>query len=68
MNSLWCGPCKKIGPQFKEASKCKPSITFVTVDIDKCKETAMKNGVKSVPTLMAFVGTYVLNYIFCVTF
>uniref|UniRef100_A0AC35F1G5 Thioredoxin-like protein 1 n=1 Tax=Panagrolaimus sp. PS1159 TaxID=55785 RepID=A0AC35F1G5_9BILA len=55
--ATWCGPCKKIGPQFKEASKCKPSITFVTVDIDKCKETAMKNGVKSVPTLMAFVGT-----------
>jgi thiol-disulfide isomerase/thioredoxin len=54
--ATWCGPCKKIAPQFKEASKCKPSVTFVSVDIDKCKETAMKHNVKAVPTLIAFVG------------
>jgi thiol-disulfide isomerase/thioredoxin len=54
--ATWCGPCKKIAPQFKEASKCKPSITFCSVDIDKCQETAIKHGVKAVPMLVAFVG------------
>jgi len=50
----WCGPCKVIGPFFSDLSKRYPSLEYLKVDIEKCEQTAMKFGVRAVPTF-AFI-------------
>ena len=53
----WCGPCKMIGPALEEiASALGPKAKIVKLNIDENPNTAMKFGVRSIPTLIAFKG------------
>jgi thiol-disulfide isomerase/thioredoxin len=48
----WCGPCKRIHPQYKELAKQNNDVNFLHVDIDSTTES-MPNQVSdifSVPT------------------
>jgi thioredoxin 1 len=48
----WCGPCKRVHPQYKELAKKHNEINFLHVDIDSSSES-MPNQVSdiySVPT------------------
>jgi thioredoxin 1 len=52
----WCGPCKKLAPQFEYLSlqeKYK-NIIFCKVDVDEVNETADLCNVSSLPTIVAF--------------
>ena len=52
----WCGPCKKLVPQFEYLSlqeKYK-NIVFCKVDVDEVNETADLCNVSSLPTIVAF--------------
>lgn len=50
----WCGPCKIMGPVFKEASSEIEDVKFGKVDIEKDGELAQKFQVMNVPTLIFF--------------
>lgn len=49
----WCGPCKAIGPMIEELSKEYDGKAVVgKVDVDNNPETAMKYGIRNIPTIL----------------
>jgi len=50
----WCGPCKKIAPQYKALAQTNPRHRFVEVDIDELDDVAQKYGVMSIPHFSVF--------------
>ena len=54
----WCGPCKKIAPTLEQLARSTPpsKVLFYKVDVDRARELAAAQGVKSMPTLQFFKG------------
>ena len=51
----WCGPCKMIGPHLEEISaELSGKVKIVKLNIDENQQTAIKSGVRSIPTLIMF--------------
>ncbi|GMW07234.1 MAG: thioredoxin TrxA [Gammaproteobacteria bacterium] len=51
----WCGPCKMIAPVLDQvASEYAGKLRVAKVDVDSNQATAMRYGVRSIPTLMLF--------------
>ena len=51
----WCGPCKMIAPILDQvAEHFGEKVKICKINIDESEETAMKFGVRGVPTLMLF--------------
>lgn len=51
----WCGPCKIIGPTIEElAAAYEGRLKVAKVDVDENQQTALRFGVRSIPTLMIF--------------
>jgi len=51
----WCGPCKMIAPHLDEISKeLHGQVKIVKLNIDENQQTAIKYGVRSIPTLIMF--------------
>jgi thioredoxin 1 len=51
----WCGPCKMIGPHLEELSaELSGKVKIVKLNIDENQQTAIKYGVRSIPTLIMF--------------
>lgn len=49
----WCGPCRLIGPIIEELSVEYDGKAIVgKVNVDDSPETAMKYGVRSIPTIV----------------
>jgi len=58
----WCGPCKAIGPVVEElAEKFKDSVKIMKLNVDENQKTAVKYGVRSIPTLILFKDGKVLD-------
>jgi thioredoxin 1 len=53
----WCAPCKMVAPVLDElAGEYDGKIKFTKVDVDSNPQTAMKYGIRSIPTLLVFKG------------
>jgi thioredoxin len=53
--ATWCGPCKIIAPIVEEvASEYEGKAKIGKLDVDDNQETAIKYGVRSIPTLLIF--------------
>ena len=53
----WCAPCKMVAPVLDDlAIEYDGKIKFTKVDVDTNPETAMKYGIRSIPTLLVFKG------------
>ena len=50
----WCGPCKRFGPVFEEASRRHPDVVFGKVDTEVEQGLASEFQIRSIPTLNAF--------------
>ncbi len=53
----WCAPCKMVAPVIDDlAQEYDGKIKFTKVDVDVNPQTAMKYGIRSIPTLLVFKG------------
>lgn len=54
--AAWCGPCKMMAPQFAAAAKQLPNVRFAKVDTEAAQQTAAQFNIRSIPTMVMFVG------------
>ena len=53
--AAWCGPCKMIAPVVEElAGEYDGKVKIGKLDVDNNQQTAIKYGVRSIPTLLVF--------------
>jgi len=53
--AVWCGPCKIIAPVVEEiAAEYENKVKVGKLDVDENQQTAIKYGVRSIPTLLIF--------------
>jgi thioredoxin 1 len=53
--ATWCGPCKIIAPIVEEvANEYEGKAKIGKLDVDNNQQTAIKYGVRSIPTLLIF--------------
>ena len=51
----WCGPCKMIAPILEQlAGEYEGRLEIAKLDVEAAQSTAMKYGIRSIPTLMLF--------------
>ena len=51
----WCGPCRMVAPIVEElAEEYDGKVEFVKVNTDDNPNTAVKYGIRSIPTLLVF--------------
>jgi len=48
----WCGPCRAIEPRLAALSGKLPSVTFLGVDVDQCRNVTKAFGLRKVPTVV----------------
>ncbi|MCD6364780.1 MAG: thioredoxin [Planctomycetes bacterium] len=62
LGAEWCMPCRMIAPIVDElADEYAGKAKFCQVDIDVCREWAMKLDVRAVPTLVLFKDGAMVN-------
>lgn len=53
----WCGPCKVMAPVLDQlAAERRGSVLVTKLDTDKNQATALRFGVRGIPTLIVFSG------------
>ena len=53
--AAWCGPCRMIAPIIEElAGEYEGKIKIGKLDVDENQQTAIKYGVRSIPTVLFF--------------
>ena len=57
----WCGPCKTLIPRLENIEKDYPNVKFVKVDVDENMDIAMDMGIRSVPTVVIYDGTKIVD-------
>lgn len=51
----WCGPCRMVAPVVEElADEYAGKVDFVKLNTDDNPDTAVKYGIRSIPTLLVF--------------
>ena len=48
----WCGPCKKLGPEFSDLSNKYENITFLKVNSDEAADLCSHYEVSALPTVI----------------
>jgi thioredoxin 1 len=54
----WCGPCKQLGPTMEGL---RNQINYTKIDVDQDQESAIKYGVRNIPTLILLENGEVKN-------
>ena len=61
----WCGPCRMVAPELEKlAGQVGERASFVKVNVDEARDTAIKYGIMSIPTIAKFEdGTLVTQVV-----
>jgi thioredoxin 1 len=60
--ATWCGPCKIIAPHVEAlADEYAGKAVIAKLDVDSNRQTAIKFGIQSIPTLIFFKGGKVVD-------
>ena len=59
--ATWCGPCKALTPRLSNLSNKYSDITFVKMDIEENMDSARELNITTVPTVMIYNGTTLVN-------
>ncbi|GBG78329.1 hypothetical protein CBR_g26357 [Chara braunii] len=51
-SAQWCGPCRKIAPEFANLSKSNPNVIFVKIDVDEVQDLCTDYKVRAMPTFI----------------
>ena len=55
--ATWCGPCRMIAPHVEAlADEYTGKAVVAKLDVDSNRQTAIKFGIQSIPTLLYFEG------------
>jgi thioredoxin 1 len=55
--AAWCGPCRMIAPIIEELTdEYQGKVKVGKLDVDDNQQTAIKYGVRSIPTVLFFKG------------
>lgn len=55
--ATWCGPCRIIAPHVEAlAQEFSGKAVVAKLDVDSNRQTAIKFGIQSIPTLLFFKG------------
>jgi thioredoxin 1 len=55
--AVWCGPCKLIAPHVDSlADEYAGRAVIAKLDVDSNRQTAIRYGIQSIPTLLFFKG------------
>jgi thioredoxin 1 len=55
--ATWCGPCQIIAPVIQQlAEEFDGQVKVAKLDVDANQATAMRFGVRSIPTILIFKG------------
>jgi thioredoxin 1 len=66
--AIWCSPCKMIAPIVEELAKdYDGKLKVGKLDVDNNRQTAIKFGIRSIPTLLLFKDGHVADQIVGVT-
>lgn len=64
----WCGPCKRIYPQYEALCKVSASdaetsnlFVFTKIDVDQCARAAAQEGATSVPLFKTYYDDRVIH-------
>lgn len=58
----WCQPCRMLGPTIDElATDYQGKVKVGKVDTDSNRDTAVKYGIQSIPTVMLFQNGEVIK-------
>ena len=62
--AVWCAPCRIIAPIVEELAQEKEGqLKVAKMDVDNNQETAMKYGIRSIPTLLIFKNGDVVDQV-----
>ena len=51
----WCQPCLMVGPIVEEiAVEYQGKVKFYKLNVDECRDIAVRYGIMSIPTLLIF--------------
>jgi len=51
----WCGPCRMVGPIIEQiGEEYEGKVKVGKVDVDNNPQTAMKFGIRNIPTILFF--------------
>jgi thioredoxin 1 len=60
--ATWCGPCRIIAPHVEAlADEYAGKAVVAKLDVDTNRDTAIKYGIQSIPTLLFFKGGKVVD-------
>jgi thioredoxin 1 len=62
--AVWCAPCRIIAPIVEELAQEKEGqLKVAKMDVDNNQETAMRYGIRSIPTLLIFKNGDVVDQV-----
>jgi thioredoxin 1 len=59
--TTWCGPCRSLIPLLEKIEKEYSDVTFVKVNVEENLELASELGITSVPTVVFYNGTTLVD-------